>query len=51
MKSILIKDTTKEIADVDIKNNEGKDIWDYIDDKEGLNEFILCTLLERCAND
>ncbi|MBP3546346.1 MAG: ankyrin repeat domain-containing protein [Alphaproteobacteria bacterium] len=38
-------------ADVDIKNNQGKDIWDYVDNHKGLNEFILCTLLERCAND
>ena len=38
-------------ANVDIKNNEGKDIWDYVDNHKGLNEFILCTLLERCAND
>ena len=47
----VIEFLIKNGADVDIKNNEGKDIWDYVDNHKGLNEFILCTLLERCAND
>ena len=51
MRLCVIEFLIKNGANVDIKNNEGKDIWDYVDNNKGLNEFILCTLLERCAND
>ena len=40
-----------DVAELDITNKEGKTVWDYADDKEGVTEFLLCTLLEESEHD
>ena len=47
----LLEFFIKNGADTDIANKEGKTVWDYADDKEGMTEFLLCTLLEESEHD
>ena len=47
----LLEFLIKNGADLDIANKEGKTVWDYADDKEGMTEFLLCTLLEESEHD
>ena len=47
----LLEFLIKNGADLDIANKDGKTVWDYADDKEGMTEFLLCTLLEESEHD
>ena len=47
----LLEFFIKNGADTDIPNKEGKTVWDYADDKEGMTEFLLCTLLEESEHE
>ena len=38
-------------ADPDIKNNQGKNVWDYANDKEGLVDFMFNLYLEESCNE
>ena len=38
-------------ADSDIKNNQGKNVWDYANDKEGLVNLMFNLYLEETSNE
>lgn len=51
MRLSLIEFFIKNDADPDIKNNKGKNVWGYANDKEGLVNLMFNLYLEETSNE